>query len=328
MAFDYILRRVASEAGLSNLLNTEQQTHIVDIINEAAEDLYETQDLPGCEREILLRVPSNMMIALPPYIGEPRAFRQRSANTDSEYHDLWRAFGMRSRYVESAVSWSQSWKSFRRKGYSPIQRNLSNAAQLTLTIPTAESTAVITVTGSTAESNRVSEDVTMSATSVATINSFVSIERIGAASLRTGNVTISDADGNVLAILYNDRLYTRYLILDVSRFPRQGGLTDGSFLMEMLYLEPLRRMENAGDTFPVDGFDTIIVNRALELLAERVDGQEKRALLLNAKVTGLINKKVGSKDADLEKPIEFKANPLHDIEDRWIWPQGTYNSML
>jgi hypothetical protein len=323
MSFEYILRRVSAEAGLTKVLQTAQRTHIIDIINEAAEDIYETLDLPGSEREILLRVPSNMMVALPPYVGEPRAFRQRSTTSDNEYHDLWREYGMRSRYVENSSSWAQSWKNFRRKGYSPIQRSIVNAGALTLTIPVIDDTATITITGSTADANRVDEEVVMTALAMTTSNSFTNIERIGSNELRDTNIVITDADANEMATLYNDRLETRYMILDVSRFPTQGGLSDGSFLMEMLYLEPLRRMENNGDKFPADGFDLIIITRALELIAERVQGGEKRALLLNAKIAMMMDKKVKSKDADLSKPIEFQSNACYDIEDRFMWPNSS-----
>ena len=85
MPLAYIIRRVAAEAGYSNLVNNAaQRAVVVDVINEAADEIYDTCDLPGSLKEVTLSVPANFIIALPPFVGKPRAARETNCRQQDE----------------------------------------------------------------------------------------------------------------------------------------------------------------------------------------------------------------------------------------------------
>ena len=283
--------------------DTAQRAMILDIINEAAQEIYESKDLPGCLRECYVLSNSDQELALPSFIGELRAVRR------AIWNGAWNITDMRPRY--HARDWVNTWKNWRDKGVSAIQTELTNAAPLTVTIPTADSTVVVTVTGETVDSNRAVDTIIMSSASVTGTKSFTSIKSITKNKVTDYNLTISDADGTELATLYADQKETRYKIVDISQYPDIQTCPDN--VMEVLYKERLNRLENDADEFPVNGFDDVIIIKALQLLLEGQEGKEDRALLAHQKAEMRLNKKIEDKTGTLQKKLGFKEQKKFGI---------------
>lgn len=306
MPFKQILQKVASGSGLSNLVtNTEQKIVLVALINIAAEEIYEKIDLPECLREICVQVQPNSQLALPPYVGEIRSIRDKCLKQP------WSILDLRPRYTE--FTWKETWKNFRHKGYSPIQTSIVNAAPLTFTIATPDDT-VITVTGSTVNARKVTDSVVMSATSVAGNKNFLTIESIIKSKRNDSDIYVYDASSNLLAVVFNDFIESRYILLDVSAYP---SAYCGTFsVMEVLYKLPLRYMELDTDTFPADNYDSIIASKALQLLMETEEGKELRATYFEARTDKLLSDKVADKLEGQSKPMDIRSLSSYAIMDQ------------
>ena len=309
MSLRYIFRRVASEMGMpSPELNPEQKARLLDIINQAAEEVYEHKDLPISLKEIYLKATNNKELALPAFIGELRAVRS------TQWNDSWTLQDLRPRY--HARDWPNSWKNWRIKEYSPIKVELVNVTPGTIEYPTIDNKLAITLVGETDNSNRAVETVYIDNHVKQWTNSFLSFKRISKNKITPYDVILKDNEGNEIATIYADMLESRYVIVDISQYPSLSCCSDGTFPMEVLYKPRLNRLENDEDSFPVDGFDDVIVIKSIQLLTEGQEGKEQRAILMQAKSDKIIRQKVENKISTIQKKIKFGRNSLLGLFNR------------
>jgi len=303
MAVKDILRKVAADVGATNYAtDAATRSRLLELINEAAEELWENNDLPGCLRELFVRVPADYVIFLPSYVGELRSIR------DTDLRRPWTLSDLRPRY--HVHEWPSNWMGWRFIGTSAIKAEITNSAPFTLAIPVADSELEITITGQTANAARRADTITMSALSNLATLGFTSVDAIRANKLPTYDVTITDADDNEIAVLHSNSLETRYLMYDVSEYPSVGNCSDNTRLMEVLYKMRLPRLENDDDLFPVPEYDKILASKTVQLFAERQQGGEERAIMMHKKVDMLVKKKQQDKTGHLEKKIKFAEDPL------------------
>jgi hypothetical protein len=264
MSLQYILKRVASIAGMSTD-NADQKAFMLDIINEAAQEIYSHKDLPVVLKEVYCKLTNGTKIALPPFVGEIRAMRSQ------RWNDKWSLLDMRPRY--SAVDWTTKFDKVRIIGEAAIVNEITNASVLTVTVETADPELIITVVGETTTSNRSVDAITMDAVSKLGVKSFTDIRSIKKNKVTDDNVIITDADGNEIALIYADQLESRYMIVDVSDYPTLIDCAgQGIFVMEVLYKPRLPRMELDADEFPVMGYDDDIVLKSKAILTEDQEG--------------------------------------------------------
>jgi hypothetical protein len=310
MPLEYILRRVEAEQGFSAPdLNPETREYLLDIINEAARQIYTKTDLPISLEECYIRTTTEAEMALPYFVGELRAVRS------CEWNDNWTINDLRPRY--SQAEWPTIWKSWREKKPSPLKVDSDNLANLTLEIPTADATVEVTIVGESLDSNNVRETITMDATSKTGTKNYTSIKAIRKNKVTDYNITITDGDGTEISVLYADQLEARYKIVDVSEYPNLEACSDGTYAMELLFKPRLPRMVDDQDSFPVDGWDDVIVAKTIELLEGGKEGHEQRALLVNAKVKELTEDIINDKTEHISKKLGFKRNPLHSVYRRF-----------
>jgi hypothetical protein len=306
MPLSYILRRVRAESGITDDDSIE---YLKDRINEAAREIYRRSDLPISLQECYIRATSNAELALPPFIGELRAVRS------TNWSDQWELFDMRPRY--NSREWPNIWKNWRIKGYSPTKIEIINAAPVSIEVPTADSDLIITFVGETVDSNNARDSVVMTTTEEEGSKSFTLFKAIAKNKVTDYNVTVLDADGNELAIIYADQLDARYVIVDVSQYPNLESCADGTYTMEVLYKPRCPILYNDEDVFPVDGMDDAIVIKTLQLLEEGKPGNEQRALLMHEKAKDLVEDIVNDRTGTLSKKIGFKRNPLFGVFRRY-----------
>jgi hypothetical protein len=308
MSLAYIIQQVERKTGMNDS-SAAQRAMLLDVINEAAREIYEKRDLPGCLRECYVRASTNKELALPSFIGELRAVRS------TLWNDTWKIQDMRPRY--HARDWPNQWKMWRVKGNSPIHTELTNTAPGTITIPTADSSLTVTIMGETLQSSRVVNTVTMDATEKSWASSFTNIKLITKNKVNTENITILDADDAEMSVIYADQKEARYTIIDVSTYPDWQNCPEN--VMEVLYKERLPRMENDYDIFPVDGFDDAIVIKSLQLLTEGQEGKEDRALLMQAKADEIVKRKTEDKTGTFNNKMSFKEQKKFGIFRRRYW---------
>lgn len=320
MSFKYILDSVSEKLGYDP---TDDRDLLTRIINRATREVYESQDLPGSLREITLVVPPDSIIALPRYVGELRAMRERATKAKIELKE------MDPRY--SYNSWPEIWRNWRILKKSPIQHSIENAAfPIILSMGKVENVAVnITITGATLTSARVTEPLTFlpGTTTVQANNLYIDIHSITKESPNTQNITLTGLTAQgvsmVLAVIPNDQLDSIYTLADVSMLPMSGDASGGSArYIEVLYKEPLYYLSNDGDTFICEGFDDAIVYKALEHeYAEKADGGDK-AIGFYKKCEQVIFNRVNHSNGASQKEIMFAPNQYFNLFPRFIPYRG------
>ncbi len=315
MPLKYILRRTAAETGLNAALeNAEQRLLLIDVVNLAAEMIYEETDLPVSWKEICLQVTPDSQIALPQYVGEIRAVRDRKLGRP------WTIEDMKPRYSET--TWKNEWKTFRHKGYSAIQTTITNAAPIRFIIPVADG-SIVTIVGRTALATQKSEQIVMDAVQKDSVESYLEIRGLGKIAANDYDISAYDADSNLLAVIPNNCLESRYIILDVSKYP--GGFCGNYTVAEVLYKDRILPFVNDEDQFPVMGYDNIIVTKAAQLLMETEEGKELRAAYFEDKTNKQIVKKVQDKMGD-SRPMDIRSSTTYAALDRANWrPIGWRN---
>ena len=307
MALFQILQKVAAKTGQSDYASSSaKRARLVDVINEAAEELWESEDLPGSLQEVVLKVFPNSELALPYFIGELRAARSRNLKYRYTIKDLF------PHYTNQPADFE--WKEWRFKGYSATQRAIENAAPIQFDMSVADG-SIITVEGKTEDSNSTVDTIIMDATSKVGTKSFSSIRAITRKSAGTYDINITDANGNELAVLYNNQLETRYIIVDVSQYPNYIECEDGSIGVEVLFKVPLFRLNADGDSFPIPSWDTLIANKAVQLFTEAKPGFEQVAAAMDAKIMRSQERKKRAQEGGISRSILFQPNPIYSMFD-------------
>lgn len=272
-----MLNDIITSFCLANGYNrTTQYNAITSYINRAAKDIYDQLEADSLMREVVLIVPRDQQVSMPPYIGELRGMREYNWQGLISLNEIGAP-----RY--SSDTFKFKWRNWTYKGKRALAQSIINAGPMTLSAVGIETVpAQIIITGRTTNSHKVSETIVMSATSVNTVNSYLEIDLSGIACLttpRTYDITISDINGNVMAVLNNNESVTDYVIVDVSAYPWQGLTGDGnSGYIEVLYKTKFYKLFNLTDEFSAPGYDDAIAYRALFLWCQGKDGKENDAL--------------------------------------------------
>lgn len=314
MSLKYILDRVKSSVGATSTdLNAQQRLLLLDFINEAANEIYDSIDLPYVLQECYVQVDTdNLTIALPPFVGEIRAMRD-TREYPASGNNKWSLIDTRPRYTRK--DWEMKWNKVRILKESPIVTDLTDALALTFEIETADSDIIVTAVGETEYSNRAIDNVTMSATSNSGTEAFMSIRSLKKNKVSNHNILVKDANDVELAIIYADRLESNYKIVDISEYPSLHTCGE-YFVMEVLYKPALNRLYLDNDEFPLVGYDDVLVLKTKQLLAEEQPGKEQRAILMDQKAQRKINQKIIDKTGTNQKRLVAARNPFFGISRR------------
>lgn len=240
-----VLTRLAADTGLDPV---GQRNTIVNVLNHAAKEIFTKLECNKVYWEVTLSVPPNKLVSLPSFIGELRGMARSPTN---EMMVPYYPIGA-PRYVRSDVSYK--WKNWRDLGENPIMQFPSVVGPLSISAAEVETVPItLYINGQTNKALRIEEQVLINATDKVTTNLFgPQIYSIACASSqeRTVDINISDANGLLLAVLYNMDTTTRYKMVDVSEAPWSQDLSDGNSLIDVMYKVQLRRLTKDSDNFP------------------------------------------------------------------------------
>jgi hypothetical protein len=309
----------------SGYKNPDQRLTILNYINRAAKDLYNKIDADSMLHEIVLQVPAGMQVALPPFIGELKGLREYGWTGTIPINSI----GV-PRF--SSDSNKFRWRNWTYKGKRPVQQNIINACQLTLTAIGVETTpALVVITGRGVNSHRIVETVTMTTPSQTTVNSFMAIESITSVSTRAYDVTVQDVLGNILAVLANNEPYTSYVLVDVSRYSWLNNLGNNPgqvTLAELLYKPKFYPFLNDTDTFIMEGFDDAIGYEAIALYWATLDGKDAGVASMRILSVQCINNNITNDENGQCRKISFKADMSYKIYTRFRqvfdWRRSTW----
>lgn len=303
MALVDILDIVVSEIGLHAVNDRSQALRY---INMAAKTIFEMDDYDGSLKETVVAVQPGQQIALADTIGELRAVRQHTLGYKVEVTPI------QDRYGYS--KWMNPWTSWRIKGTSALMVDITNASILHLTTQRIEN-AVVTISGKTSISNRISEIITLDAYTEISVNAYEEIYSIQRSIRGNYDITIKDAQGTTLAVLRNDQTETRYLIVDLTAYP--FIITGDPVYVEVLYKMPFSKLTNDSDKFPCEGFDDAIAMMAIADYYKQQDDGNKKSHTYHVRSLQLIANVARNKEAGTQKTLTFAPNVYQDLYTRY-----------
>jgi hypothetical protein len=294
-----------------NLSDTGQRALLVARINRAARELYDSQDFAGTLREqVFTFAASAHQVALPWYVDQIRGVREYDAGDKVQINS------MRPRYQTNA--WTQDLLSWRVKGFSPLQCEITNATQLTLTFSEALTEPVdVIVTGATATASCYTETVSFDVgdtvkTTTKQFQSWPEFRSIRKSAATNADLTVTSAT-QTLAEIPNRELESRYTLVQIldKEFTTSSVVTD----YEILYKMRFSPFVDDYDEFPCRGFDMAIHWKTLEHhFAERQD-EGDRAVGCHEKCNEVLRQINANDAAGKEMFMDFGQNRFLDIVD-------------
>lgn len=302
MSLKSIRADVASKLAF-NVADPAEKAFVDNRINQAADEIWTKNDLPGSLRELVLYYDgTTKQVALPYFIMIGRGFRFYNSQYKIPINT------MHPRYqIQGFGQYSLNW---REKQKSPVAILITNQSVLNFVLPHAESNAIdIYVIGTTPTAYKVQEKVTIPAGSltVATTNNYIELFSISKSAVNTYNIAITDADDTVIGEIPNSELSGRYIIMQVLDDNIEGSsLTTG---VEVLYKPFYQLLVNDYDEFQEAKYDQAIYWKVLEHYHGRQDDSEatQRAMAAQAKCEQLVNEI--AKNALIGKDMEIQYAP-------------------
>ena len=305
-----IITRIAADTGLDVV---QQRTTLGRITNHASKALHHMLECNKIFREVSLEVPPDKIITLPDYIGDIRGLR---IHTTEMPFDL-KAMAV-PRYSNNTLQYKI--KNWRDLGDSSLHTNLKVVGPLTFTANGVETIpAIIVVSGQSDNANRIEEQVTMSVASTSTIANFgLRIDSIACFSQRVFDITVTDDQGNEIAILLNNQNKTRYKLIDVSQiFWPMSDTVDGMSIIDVLYKLPFAAMINDSDSFTGgDDYDDALYHYGMYLYLLPIQGKEQDSQMeLSRAILSIKSVKDGTEDM-IDKKLNFGRGKFFDLFKR------------
>lgn len=296
-----ILSNLAAELG-TRISEPTEKAWLIAQINAASKDFYAAYDFHGCEREQIVNIdPNQQQISLPYYVQKVIAVRDYNTRYPFTQED------MRPRYLRN--TWLRPFMGFPyyrwriKSQNSATQCDITNAGIITVSIPSANSTLFsVIITGGTANATREQEVLTfpIGTTSVTSSKMFQTIDSIRKTSPTELDVTISDMDSNVLAVIPNTELFTQYMLVQLlDRLEYRSEVLSA----EVLFKQRFNALVNDYDGFPCgDSYDQAFFFKSLaRIYGLRGDFEksqvytmkaESDAALITANIEGPIDKRI------------------------------------
>jgi len=317
MALNRILLDISSILGL-DITDAGERAYYIEQINVAAEEIYNSQDLPGSIKEQIFQISDvdNYQVSFPFYVDKIRAIRFYNVNGGKITLE-----DMRPRYHQKRWG-SNGLMRFRIKNSdSCLAKEISNAGQLTFSFPTGMTEAsdlVITVIGKTSASERTQEQVTIvsGTETVTTLGAFERVDTILKNAYNTYDIFITDIDGTELGSIPNSELRPLYTIVQI-RQDDFAPVYNNSFplnTIECLYKTRFSPFRNLFDEFPGPNCDKIIFWKFCEHYAAYKPGMEARAFAANGKVKQLIKELNDNDEQGKSIQIEMGKNSMFEAQ--------------
>lgn len=320
MSLKKILNDISTELGISPP-NDNEREWLINKVNDAAKELYESQDINGCLREQTFAIDNDSsqssMVSLPHYIDQLRGIRWTQIvggkvplnDMTPRYHagKGWgeNSFALPYRIVRDAV---------------PLAADIVNAGRLTFTLAKIEAVDItIVVVGETELSDNTQEIVVIEAGcfSVSTEGNFLSIKNIEKAALNNYNIVVTDIQGNELAIIPNSELSPSYKWLELldsnAGFYQAAPILNNS--IDILYKTKFVPFRNLYDEFVCGSkCDRAIFYQFVSFVEAQKTGNEVRALGFVEKAKGILDNLNTDKETGVNMELQFAPSGLIEAQ--------------
>jgi len=286
--------KFSTKTGCSDIKQANQY------LNDAAEEIYIKNDLPGCLREISAKVVSDGLISLPESVGEIRAVRN--------VFDKITLTDMRPGYQSYPEKWY--WNNWRYVGRLPIKYGITSALPLEYSASIYDEGGEVSVAGTAVDSSSATETVELDSPTVYGTVAFATISRISKSKTNSVDITIAQQGSEVISVIRADYLEPGYITLDVSQYPYYDG-TNCDFMV--LYKMPFVPLSSDSSIFQLPGYDQAIYYQATALwYSDQKDGMSN-ASAFEAKSVEFVNLVIANQSESQEKFMSFGRNCLKTI---------------
>lgn len=311
MSLKNILADVVADVGGSTS-NDSEKAIIVKRINDAAEEIYNCEDLSGSLREQVFDLNTDtQQISLPNYVGEIRGMRYYDARLKITLNDMM----PRYHYGLGNEVWPLKYRVLTK---SPLATFITNQSVLKVTSPLASlENFTVTIVGSTPNSSVVRETLNFSVGDLTktTVANFETVVSITKSSPTTYDLIVSDVEDTELARIPNAALNSEYIIVQVLDFESTNPNT-----IEVLYKHRLFPFVNEYDEFPAgSAYDKAIYWKYLEHEAAR-NKDVKGSVAAMQKATQIIRQVAENIEAGLEKVVDAQENTLLSNPSVYAFP--------
>ena len=302
-----VLTRFCADTGINPVA---QRSRAIQLMQDAARELYAKLECNAIYREMTLVVPGNKIVALDNRVGEIKGMREHTSDILVPLD----AIGQ-PRYTNN--TWQYRVRNWRQLADSPIHTSLTSVSPLTIESNVVESTPVtITINGQTDNASRESEEVVLDAASEVTTKNFgLDIFSIVCRETRTGDITIKDSDGIEIAILRNIENATRYRLVDVSEMFWNQDTEDGETLVDVLYKVPQTLLTDDSDIFYAgDSYDDAWYYMSMfKHFSTKQDRAEDAKKFLQLALGSCRSDKDSSEESVMKK-VNFGRNKFFDLQ--------------
>lgn len=270
-----------------------------DLINEAANEIYESIDVQDYMRETVIELQTGQVVSLPSDLGVLRGVRRHDTI------DHWSLMPNQVAYHNNG--WKYENNLFKSQAVKPLKQNITSEGILTLTVSEVESVPVIvTIVGSNSNSSRITEEVTLNATTVNTVNTFETIESITKTQPNVFDITIKDTASVEISVIPNFYLASLYRHVEVLEFVFQSDISTRPICFDIIYKPRLIPLWEDNDPFMIPDFDSAVSTKAIALHFEDQEGKETKAILLANKSKKLVDNKRVDRLTSQTRPIDIQ----------------------
>lgn len=268
----------------------EERLIALDYINLAAEEIWKANDLVGSLREDVFNILEDYRrISLPYYVEMVRGVRPYPRDGTVVKIET-----LRDKYIDK-FPWSQydtDQTIWRFCGITPTERDLGSATSLSANLSIVEDGPVnVTITGSTANADSVTETLTIpegstSVTSTKVFTPFPGIKAIFKDVETQSNVIIRDNASNQIAMIANRESEARNVIMEILECDET--LSSACLSYQVLYKLRFTPFVSDYDVFQSEEYFNAIYYKAKALYCSDQEGRETSAALAGAKSGDLI----------------------------------------
>lgn len=270
-------------------------------INAAADEIWNSVDLPGCLQEDYFNLGESAVITLPYYVHRIRKVKPCEFGINTKLNGPIPAY---SDHYYTNSPWN--WRILRE---TPLMRDIEEASTLEIRPEIQlESDVLISFAGPTDVADRGQETVTLSAgeSSVQTVNRYEDLDLLQKHSKTAANLHVYDAKGNEVAFIPNHILPAKNTQIQV--YTR----CDSNMLnrcLSVLYKPILPYMSEDLDVFP-EPYGHALVVKVLEWFKIDVKEALEHASLYATKSSSMFARASGDFETGQAKPIQARRSPF------------------
>lgn len=308
MSLRTILIDLGADLGI-DITSDSERALAVHRINQAAQEIYEANDLIGSLREEVFDPnTTTQQVALPFYVGQIRGIRYY----DSTSRQRITIQDIRSRWNHGMGNevWMLRWRLISNKW--PLKQNINNQSALVLSVPMAEEVCFnVTIIGQTSNSTRINETITFCPGDLThtTKNNWKNIESIRKDITTKYDITVKDVDDVELSVIPNICHSPSYVILQVLDYE-----ISSQYAIEILYKLAYFPFKEDDEDFIVghSSYDKAIYWKYLEHEYAR-NKDPDGALAAHTKCDEVISQIMNNNDSGTAKTINFAPNPYFQM---------------